>query len=161
MRFLFHVLHDTIAHTICSYGVSRVYAQQCGYVLADTQQAMTAIRALYKVVHANQLSSQAAKARYVKSGVALRTELILSMIDQTKSHSKMTQHSCQASASALSTAMSSISQSSVVQSVTCPTRSLCTPHRASRVQHHRLACSFQTAHLSISEVASCSLVVEA
>ena len=46
-----------------SIGVTRVYSQQCEYVLSDAQQAQTAIRTLYKVVRLAQLDSQAAKAR--------------------------------------------------------------------------------------------------
>ena len=45
------------------YGVSRVYSQQCGYVLADAQTAGNNIRALLKLVKANELDPEAGKAR--------------------------------------------------------------------------------------------------
>lgn len=48
---------------MCSYGVSRVYSQQCGYVLADAQTAQSNIRALLKIVRTAQLDPEAGKAR--------------------------------------------------------------------------------------------------
>ncbi|KAI9670917.1 MAG: hypothetical protein M1817_003802 [Caeruleum heppii] len=45
------------------YGVSRVYSQQCGYVLTDAQNAQTNIRALLKIVKATELDPDAGKAR--------------------------------------------------------------------------------------------------
>ncbi len=47
------------------YGVSRVYSQQCGYVLSDAQTAQSNIRALLKVVRTAELDPDAGKARYV------------------------------------------------------------------------------------------------
>jgi len=48
---------------MCSYGISRVYSQQCGYVLADAQTAQSNIRALLKIVRTAQLDPEAGKAR--------------------------------------------------------------------------------------------------
>ena len=45
------------------YGVSRVYSQQCGYVLADTQVAQNNMRALLKVARNNDLDPEVGKAR--------------------------------------------------------------------------------------------------
>ncbi|KAI9873277.1 MAG: hypothetical protein M1830_000588, partial [Pleopsidium flavum] len=45
------------------YGVSRVYSQQCGYVLADAQSAQNNMRALLKVIRTAQLDPDAGKAR--------------------------------------------------------------------------------------------------
>ncbi|KAI9823480.1 MAG: hypothetical protein M1832_002491 [Thelocarpon impressellum] len=45
------------------YGVSRVYSQQCGYVLLDAQSAQNSIRALLKSARANELDPDAGKAR--------------------------------------------------------------------------------------------------
>ncbi|KAF2418001.1 hypothetical protein EJ08DRAFT_703261 [Tothia fuscella] len=45
------------------YGVTRVYSQQCGYVLADCQIAQNNLRTLYKIVRAAQLDEQTSKAR--------------------------------------------------------------------------------------------------
>ncbi|RDW80176.1 hypothetical protein BP6252_04814 [Coleophoma cylindrospora] len=44
------------------YGVSRVYSQQVGYVLADTQTAQNTIRALMKISSSNGLDPGAGKA---------------------------------------------------------------------------------------------------
>lgn len=49
-----------------SYGVSRVYDQQCGYVLSDAQAAQLKMRDLLKVTRNNDLDSSAAMARYVQ-----------------------------------------------------------------------------------------------
>ncbi|KAF1996152.1 hypothetical protein P154DRAFT_623379 [Amniculicola lignicola CBS 123094] len=45
------------------YGVSRVYLQQCGYVLADAQNAQNAMRMMLKVVNNAALDPEAGKAR--------------------------------------------------------------------------------------------------
>ncbi|RDW92560.1 hypothetical protein BP5796_01954 [Coleophoma crateriformis] len=45
------------------YGVSRVYSQQVGYVLADTQTAQNTIRALMKISSSNALDPGAGKTR--------------------------------------------------------------------------------------------------
>lgn len=45
------------------YGVSRVYDQQCAYVLADAQTAQTQIRALLRVTKSNDLDASGAKGR--------------------------------------------------------------------------------------------------
>lgn len=47
------------------YGVSRVYFQQCGYVLSDAQTAQSNMRALLKVVRTAELDPDAGKARYI------------------------------------------------------------------------------------------------
>lgn len=48
----------------CSYGVSRVYSQQCGYVLTDAQTAQSNMRALLKAMRTSALDPDAGKARY-------------------------------------------------------------------------------------------------
>lgn len=47
------------------YGVSKVYAQQCSYVLADAQTAQKNIRALMKVVLNTEIDCGGAKGRSV------------------------------------------------------------------------------------------------
>ena len=47
-----------------SYGVSRVYSQQCGYVLTDAQTAQSNMRQLLKSLRTSELDLQAGKARY-------------------------------------------------------------------------------------------------
>ena len=47
-----------------SYGVSRVYSQQCGYVLTDAQSAQSNMRQLLKSLRTSELDLQAGKARY-------------------------------------------------------------------------------------------------
>ena len=51
------------AHTPCSYGVSRVFSQQCGYILSDAQIAQSHMRSLLKAVRTSELDSNAGKAR--------------------------------------------------------------------------------------------------
>lgn len=46
-----------------SYGVSRVFSQQCGYVLSDAQIAQSNMRALLKAVRTSELDLNAGKAR--------------------------------------------------------------------------------------------------
>lgn len=45
------------------YGVSRVYSQQCGYVLSDAQHAQNSMRALLKVVGTADLDIDESTAR--------------------------------------------------------------------------------------------------
>lgn len=45
------------------YGVSRVYAQQCGYILSDAQTAHSNMRTLIKAVRTAELDPNAGKAR--------------------------------------------------------------------------------------------------
>jgi meiotic recombination protein REC8 len=49
-----------------SYGVSRVYDQQCGYVLSDAQAAQIKMKDLFRVVKSNDIAASVAQARYVK-----------------------------------------------------------------------------------------------
>jgi len=49
---------------ISSYGVTRVYSQQAGYVLADAQSAQNSLRMLFKTVRRAELDQEAGKARY-------------------------------------------------------------------------------------------------
>ena len=51
------------AHILYSYGVSRVFSQQCGYVLSDAQVAQNNMRALLKAVRTSELDPDAGKAR--------------------------------------------------------------------------------------------------
>ena len=51
------------AHTLYSYGISRVFSQQCGYVLSDAQVAQSNMRALLKAVRTSDLDPDAGKAR--------------------------------------------------------------------------------------------------
>jgi len=48
-----------------SYGVSRVYDQQCTYVLSDAQTAQNNMRALLRVVKSNDLDLSATKSQYM------------------------------------------------------------------------------------------------
>lgn len=59
------IIFETDANYPCiiSYGVSRVYSQQCYYVLVDAQAAQTNMRALLKVVRMSELDPDAGKAR--------------------------------------------------------------------------------------------------
>ena len=50
-------------HYLHSYGVSRVFSQQCGYVLSDAQIAQSHMRALLKAVRTSELDINAGKAR--------------------------------------------------------------------------------------------------
>jgi meiotic recombination protein REC8 len=45
------------------YGVSRVYLQQCGYVLSDAQNAHNAMRMMLRTVKNLALDPEAGKAR--------------------------------------------------------------------------------------------------
>lgn len=45
------------------YGLSRVYLQQCGYVLADAQNAHNAMRTMLKIVRSAELDPEAGKSR--------------------------------------------------------------------------------------------------
>lgn len=56
-----HILKP--AHTTYSYGVSRVFSQQCGYVLSDAQIAQSNMRALLKAVRTSELDPNAGKVR--------------------------------------------------------------------------------------------------
>ena len=49
--------------TLPSYGVSSVYLQQCGYVLADAQAAQNSLRALIKSSRNDDLDLEAGKSR--------------------------------------------------------------------------------------------------
>ena len=46
-----------------SYGVSRVFNQQCGYILSDAQVAQANMRALINAVKTSELDPNAGKAR--------------------------------------------------------------------------------------------------
>jgi len=46
-----------------SYGVSRVYSQQCGYTLTDVQAMHDKMRAMLKVLPGGGLDPAAGKAR--------------------------------------------------------------------------------------------------
>lgn len=47
-----------------SYGVARVYSQQCGYILSDAQTAHSNMRALLEAVQTAEIDINAGKARY-------------------------------------------------------------------------------------------------
>lgn len=49
-----------------SYGVARVYSQQCGYILSDAQTAHSNMRALLEAVRTAEIDLNAGKARYKK-----------------------------------------------------------------------------------------------
>jgi len=53
-----------------SFGISRVYSQQCGYVLADAENAQHSIRALLKVVRTAELDPEAGRGRHVNASRA-------------------------------------------------------------------------------------------
>lgn len=46
-----------------SYGVSRVYLQQCGYTLSDAQSIQTNLKMLSKAIRTTSLDPNAGKAR--------------------------------------------------------------------------------------------------
>lgn len=48
-----------------SYGVARVYSQQCGYILSDAQTAHNNMRALLEAVRTAEIDLNAGKARYM------------------------------------------------------------------------------------------------
>ena len=52
-----------------SYGVSRVYSQQCLYVLTDAQAAQSNMRALLRTVKTSELDPDAGKARFAKTSI--------------------------------------------------------------------------------------------
>ena len=52
------------------YGISRVYFQQCTYILVDAQAAQSNMRALLRVIKTAELDPDAGKARY-GSGLTL------------------------------------------------------------------------------------------
>lgn len=78
-----------------SYGVSRVYSQQCGYVLMDAQNAQNSMKALLKVVRTAELDPDAGKARYVGKSYRMKGMLIIGFAGLTNSSCKMTQRSFQ------------------------------------------------------------------
>jgi hypothetical protein len=43
--------------TVARYGVTRVYAQQCGYVLTDAEAARAGMRAVFKALKADALDA--------------------------------------------------------------------------------------------------------
>jgi meiotic recombination protein REC8, fungi type len=52
--------------TVFRYGLTRVYAQQCGYVLHDAETAKNNMRLMFKAVKAAMLDAEGGtKARYV------------------------------------------------------------------------------------------------
>ncbi|KAI9732031.1 MAG: hypothetical protein M1818_007626 [Claussenomyces sp. TS43310] len=57
------ISEDCHSNAASRYGVSRVYDQQCSYVLSDTQAAQNNLRALSKVVKAAELDLDARKIR--------------------------------------------------------------------------------------------------
>lgn len=46
-----------------SYGVARVYSQQCGYILSDAQAAQSNMRILLEAVRTAELDPNAGRAR--------------------------------------------------------------------------------------------------
>ncbi|MCJ1260411.1 hypothetical protein MMC22_000272 [Lobaria immixta] len=57
-------LQSHICNFSSRYGVSRVYAQQCGYILSDAQTAHSNMRTLIKAVRTAELDPNAGKARH-------------------------------------------------------------------------------------------------
>lgn len=49
-----------VSDNACRYGVTRVYAQQCSYVLTDTEAAKTGMRAVFKSLRADELEAAGA-----------------------------------------------------------------------------------------------------
>ena len=58
------------------YGVSRVYLQQCGYVLADAQSVQNTMRMMLRTVKNAALDPNAGKARFVHSPILNERPLI-------------------------------------------------------------------------------------
>ena len=55
--------------TVARYGVTRVYAQQCGYVLTDAEAARAGMRAVFKALKADALDAVGGhKGRSVLTG---------------------------------------------------------------------------------------------
>lgn len=48
---------ETRQLTAVRYGVSRVYAQQCGYVLTDAEAARTGMRTVFKALKVDALDA--------------------------------------------------------------------------------------------------------
>jgi meiotic recombination protein REC8 len=48
-----------------SYGVSRVFSQQCGYILSDAENFQANMRAFVNAIKTSELDPNAGKARYV------------------------------------------------------------------------------------------------
>ncbi|KAL2356650.1 Rec8 like protein-domain-containing protein [Cryomyces antarcticus] len=67
------------------YGVSRVYSQQCGYVLVDAQTAQNNMRALLRVIKTAELDPEAGRARpdqiTLQDDPAFLPDLNLGMLD--------------------------------------------------------------------------------
>lgn len=49
---------DWIDTDASRYGVTRVYAQQCGYVLSDAESARNSMKAVFKVLRASALDAE-------------------------------------------------------------------------------------------------------
>jgi meiotic recombination protein REC8 len=49
------------------YGVSQVYAQQCGYVLSDAAKTQSDMMTFFRVMRTSETDPQAGKAKYVLS----------------------------------------------------------------------------------------------
>jgi hypothetical protein len=61
---IFSTLQEDVVLITSRYGVSRVYLQQCGYVLTDAQNAHNAMRMMLKAMKDAGLDPEAGKARY-------------------------------------------------------------------------------------------------
>lgn len=70
--------------TKVSYGVSRVYLQQCGYTLSDAQSMQANMRVLSKIIRTASLDPNAGKARFVR-----RTNLLSTMLTLTHSRDQL------------------------------------------------------------------------
>lgn len=46
------------------YGTTRVFAQQCGYVLADAEKTQSDMRTFFRIVQTSEVDPAAGKTRY-------------------------------------------------------------------------------------------------
>ncbi|MCJ1476147.1 hypothetical protein MMC13_004812 [Lambiella insularis] len=98
------------------YGVSRVYYQQCYYVLVDAQAAQSNMRALLKVVRTSELDPDAGKARrdqlVLQDDPAFLPELDIPIMDLDLSLFETSTQECSHRTSVLSAQSAQSSQSS-------------------------------------------------
>lgn len=71
----FNSNQQLLTSLFASYGVSRVYSQQCGYVLTDAQTAQSNMRQLLKSLRTSELDLEAGKARYYSCQPRLEKEI--------------------------------------------------------------------------------------
>lgn len=63
LLYVYSLSSKSNAHARDRYGISRVYDQQCSYVLVDAQAAQVSIRGLLKISRTSGLDANAGKAK--------------------------------------------------------------------------------------------------